>query len=84
MKNTIIFGGIVILAAVISWSIPEKGGADYDRFKTVGYDKIKYGSDITIIQDKETGCLYGQIGSGAYDVDIFPITDYAQYQDGCK
>ena len=67
---------MVLIAAVIALATPKESTAGYDRFKTVGYDEIKFGNAITVIQDKETGCFYGQT-SGTYHTTTFPIYEYA-------
>lgn len=59
MSKKLVYGLIsVTVFNIIIALLTIKADAEYDRFKVVGVDKLKNNYDITIIQDKETGCLY--------------------------
>lgn len=64
---------IVLLFYVAIMLIPINSDAGYDRFKLIGKDKIGNNDyEIRVIQDTETGCLYGRTGS-TYNMHTFVI-----------
>lgn len=74
-RKCIILAVVIIASVTVGWVLSASNtSAGYDRFKTVGVDSIQSGKDITVILDKETGCLWGQVEVGNSGIDMFRIT----------
>lgn len=65
--------GTVILASTILAACSSESEASYGRLTALGTDSVQGGTNITIFQDKETGCQY--FFTSGYSDTVTPVLD---------